>query len=158
MLRLDKEKFFAQRQLQGKSFYYIHKGQSYEISLDYVISSIGSSEEKCLFLLNELNATDDFLINVYLEDLADECIQQYLRSNLIDEIYNIELDNSESYKFTINTIEYIVYRDDNGRYYYDHADKVEVGDSGLWLRESTLKQYLSGFINLQIFDCEKQEV
>jgi hypothetical protein len=94
LLRLDKEKYFAQRQLPNKKYYYFYNGQNYEMSLDYVIGCIDRTEEKCFFLLNELNATDDFLVDVYLQDLADERIQINLRNNLYDEISSSLLDTT----------------------------------------------------------------
>lgn len=141
--------------LPNKEYYYFYKEQNYAISLDYVISSINSSEDKYLFLLNELNATDDFLINVYLQDLADECIQNHLRSNLYEEITNSLSDECKSYRFKLNTVEYIAYEDDKGRY---HVDKIEeVGMYAGFAKYGRFLNQLLFVLNSHTFDCQRIE-
>jgi hypothetical protein len=163
MLSLDKETFFSQRQLPEKIFYYSYNGQNYEMPLDYVLSKIGgSNEEKCLFILNELKANNDFILNVYLQDLADEYMQDYIRYNLSNEIERSLIDKRESYRFTLSDKdgihEYIAYQDEEGRY---HADEVEeVGRFAGWARFSRFTDYLHALLKSHTFDCkriEKQE-
>lgn len=155
MLKLDKEKFFTKRQLPSIEYHYLYNGENIEISLAYVIGSIDSSEERCLFLLNELNATDDFLINVYLQDIAYECVQTYIRNNFVDEISDSLLVKRKKYKFKINTNEYIAYQDDEGRYHLDKVD--EVHESAGWASYNKFEERLFGLLNKHTFDCEKIE-
>jgi hypothetical protein len=159
MLSIDKKTFFSQRKLPNKSYYYSYNGKNYEIPIDYVISSINKDEEKCLFLLNELKATDDFIINVYLQDLADECMQRYIRSNLMQEIKHSLIDKRESYKFTLTDEmgehEYIAYIDEDGRY---HVNKIEkVGIYAGWARFSRFYEQLSGLLERHNFNITRIE-
>lgn len=160
MLSLDKNTFFNQRQLPEKSFYYSYNGQEYEMSLDYVISRMHQSEEgKCLFLLNELKATDDFIVNVYLQDLADKHMQSYLRYSLYQEISNSLLDKGESYKFTLTKEdgkhEYIAYEDEEGKYHVNKVERVGIyaGNS----RFSAFTDKLNALLNSYNFDCKRIE-
>lgn len=155
MLRINKETFFANRKLNNKKYWYLYDEKNYEIPLDYVISKIGSSEEKCLFLLDELNATDEFLVDVYLQDLADEYMQDYLRINLGREIEKSLFDESKSYKFTLGTVEFIAYEDDEGRF---HVTEVEdVGKYAGNARVSKFTDRLYGLLNMHTFDIKKIE-
>ncbi|MBX8944009.1 hypothetical protein [Lysinibacillus sp. K60] len=161
MLSLDKKTFFKQRQLPEKSFYYSYNGQNFEISLDYIIEHIvGSGEEKCLFLLNELKATDDFLVNVYLQDLADEFMQRHIRQSLGEEIEQRLLDKQESYRFALTKkdciYEYIAYQDEQGKY---HVDKVEhVGRYVGYERFSYFSDKLYSLLGRHTFDCKRIEI
>ncbi len=153
VLSINKEKFFTERQLPKIKYRYLYNGENYEMSSDYIINSMGNSEEKCLFLLDELNATDDFLTNIYLQDLADECMQGYLKNKLYKEIRSSLLDEHKSYKFKLDTVEYIAYQDDKRRYHIDEVDEVgEYAGSARFIR---FTDYLFAILNSHIFDCKR---
>lgn len=156
MLKLDKKTFFSQRLLPVKNYYYLHNDQNYELPLDYVIERINNlEEEKSLYLLNEFNATNDFIVNVYLQDLADQYIQEHLRISLLKEIEDSLIKKGESFKFIIGSNEYIAYEDDNGRY---HANKVEdVGKYAGKARLSDFTTYLSALLSNHSFDVTRIE-
>lgn len=156
MLNLDKKTFFDQRQLPKISFYYSYNDQNYEISSDYVISTISDSlEGKILFLLSELNATDDFVVNIYLQDLADECIQSHLRSEIMDEIHEILFIKQENYNFRLGEDDYIAYQDENGRYHIDKGDKKGMYNG--WVQFGKITGYLSTLLENHVFDVERIE-
>lgn len=160
LLSLDKNTFFSRRSLPERSYYYSYNGKTYEITKDYVINSISSAhEEKCLFLLNELEATDDFIVNVYLQDLAEKYMQDHLRYNLKKEIEHSLIVKGESYKFTLTNEfgkqEYIAYQDQDGRY---HVDRVEqVGIFAGWARYNKFYTQLASMLRRYTFDCERIE-
>lgn len=160
MLFLDKETFFNQQQLPNKSFYYSYNGQNYEMDLEYVIERLDRSEGKSLFLMNALNATNDFIVNVYLQDIADELIQSYARRKLQDEIENSLFLKKESYRFQLTKedgteVDYIAYVDEEGS---NHVDKVdEVGMYAGWARLGDFQDYLVALLKRHRFDCKRIE-
>lgn len=155
MLRISKEAFFANRKLENKKYWYLYNEKNYEIPLDYVISKIGSSEEKCLFILNELNATNDFLVEVYLRDLANDCIQNFIKRDLGKEIEKSLLDDAKSYKFSLGTDEYIAYEDDEGRYHVDEINQVGIYAGNA--RYSKFQDRLYGLLDSHTFGIQKIE-
>ncbi|UED79291.1 hypothetical protein FH508_0017835 [Lysinibacillus sp. CD3-6] len=158
MLSFDKKTFFKQRQLPLKNFYYSYNGQNYTIALDKVIGNIGCSEEKSLFLLNELKATDDFIVNVYLQDLADEHMQRLLRQSFCEEIESSLLDKQESYRFTLTKkdgiYEYIAYQDEEGKY---HVNRVEYVGRYVGRGFSKFSDKLYSLLGSHTFDCKRIE-
>jgi hypothetical protein len=81
---IDVRWFFEQRNLPDKFFYYEIEDGTEGFSSDLVIDSIDATNKevaRTLLMFNKLNVTNDFLLNVYLQSLADDQIEDHIRLN-----------------------------------------------------------------------------
>jgi hypothetical protein len=148
---LDAQSFFSQRKLPEKTFYYRYNDQRFSLSSDYVISHINNSNKevgRCLFVMQELNASDDFIVNVYLNSIADDLIEQHIRNTFANDIEE-RVYNGERVLFKLKVNgeerEYVAYRDDERRYHVYQEDR-RGGREG-WAQASRFSESLSLRIN-----------
>ncbi|EDO6859614.1 hypothetical protein FW481_08635 [Campylobacter coli] len=153
---LTKEEFFK-RDLPAKSYYYSHGDQIFEISSQQVINSIQNGEkniQRCFYIMDNLNATDEFILNDFLHGFADEIMEGHIRYELRQMIEEKVL-NGESVKFHLKgddgeVREYIAYRDDEGAYHVHESDQSY--ETQGWKRFSNFTQSLVSYFKESVFD------
>lgn len=159
MLVCDVESFFKEKDFPEQDFYYSYEGKYYSISLKYVIESVirNKYETKSIYLLKELKATDDFIINVYLNDIADGFMWREIRNDLFDKIED-ELFEGKEVSFKIknadgNYKEYVGYQDEEG-FYHLNKKGDEIGYRG-WKRFSRVREKLAFIFEDAVIDFKR---
>ncbi|MEH7613548.1 hypothetical protein [Gottfriedia acidiceleris] len=100
--------FFEERNLVSQFYYYeLEDGGIEGLSLEYLIDTIVESVDEMnkdaaisIFLLKELNASDDFILDVYFPTVAEKLIEDFIRLNKWKAIER-KIQNNETVTFTI---------------------------------------------------------
>ncbi|MDR4936076.1 hypothetical protein RGU11_06805 [Rossellomorea marisflavi] len=95
-MRVSKELFFKELDLPEKIYLYTYNGDEWEITAEEVIYSLPDDQATRLSLgiMKELNVSMDFLLNVFLQEVADDLFEIYRKREIMreleDKIFNAE--------------------------------------------------------------------
>ncbi|KAB8127373.1 hypothetical protein F9U64_17835 [Gracilibacillus oryzae] len=125
---IDVRSFFEERNLEER-FYHFEiddgsvEGLSTHFIIDFLIQYVDEMNKDIaisIFLLQELNASNDFILDVYFPTVAEQLIEDNIRLNKWKSIEK-KVVNNESVTFTIKgkdgqLNEYEAFKDENGKY------------------------------------------
>jgi hypothetical protein len=128
-MRITIEEFFNNYELPEKGFYYDYCNQKWEVPVQEVIKYLRDDKEvqRSLWIMKELNADTDFVVNNYLQDIADDFIEWQMKQRLIDELEDKFYNTNDDVYFNIREkngeiVQFVFYKDDEDRYHIQEVD------------------------------------
>lgn len=155
---LTKDEFFKKnRDLQAKRYYYSYEDQIFIMTSEEVVRGINGRDkevQRCLYVMEKLNAPDDFILNDYLQGFADEFMEWHIRIEIRDSVEE-KVQRGERVPFNLKgedgeVHEYIAYQDDEG-YYHVHS-AVQSFETQGWKRFSRFSESLTLYFKEAVFD------